>query len=221
MDPSEYREFVRARIPRPTSREIDAYGEFVSDDHSWYQHLPLVGPGEPFILYLAPHAGQVYLDGGTTSLGWRDVIVDAHKAKRFGRSFTLDLSPGDETPIDLHMTLHGTCQTTAERRTAYGYWLYWNHGRPHESRDTHITRAEEHLHVYDDDGCAMPLPREVIEAGLVYLNGTVSGFLGGYTDDEYNALRAERNLPSHDEAREIQLDAISAAMHRVVNLLWN
>lgn len=222
MDLAEYRSFVTARVPRPTPKNIDAYADFVSADHSWYKHLPLVGPGEPFMLYLAPHAGQVFLDSGTTYPGWRDFIVDRDNAGRFVRRFTVDLRPGDD-PLDesWQMTLHRIRQTTDQRRVTYGHWLYWNHGRPNESRETHVARAMEGLTFHDDGGFALPLPREVIEAGLVYLNGIVSGILGGTAEYEYVALRAEHDLPSHDEIREIQLEALRAAMRRVASLLWD
>ena len=62
---------VRRAVPRPTTEQCRAYAQRVSGHHSWYKHLPLVEPGEPFLLYLHPRAQEVYVDREGSAGAWR------------------------------------------------------------------------------------------------------------------------------------------------------
>jgi hypothetical protein len=52
-----YMELV-ASLPVPTPVQMEQFAEFVSRAHSWYKHLPLLPPGQPFQFYLDPSAGM-------------------------------------------------------------------------------------------------------------------------------------------------------------------
>ncbi len=61
-----YRREVRVQ-PRPTDAQIDDFVDFVAEAHSWYKHLPLFPPGQPFTFFLNPTAGmEVYSDASGT-----------------------------------------------------------------------------------------------------------------------------------------------------------
>ncbi|MBN1511066.1 MAG: hypothetical protein JXB13_03555 [Phycisphaerae bacterium] len=44
-------------IPPPTAQQIQDFASFVSEAKSWYKHLPLLPPGEPFWFFIDPWAG--------------------------------------------------------------------------------------------------------------------------------------------------------------------
>jgi len=52
----EYRRVVEA-IPPPTIQQIEDFASFVSEAKSWYKHVPLLPPGEPFWFFIDPWAG--------------------------------------------------------------------------------------------------------------------------------------------------------------------
>jgi hypothetical protein len=218
IDP--YRQLVRDEIPRPTAEQCRAYALRVSGHHSWYKHLPLVEPGEPFLLFLHPHAHQVHVEREDSVGAWRP-FVRGGVNRRGWPLFTLDLQPGDVAD-DMVLSLasrYAEGMTTVEFRSRYGCWSYWNHGRPGQPVEQVLAAAAAGLRVLDSVGQAVSVPPDVLAASLVYLRGTVSPALGP-AEDEYEALRAERGLPSHEEEREDQLRALEAAMERVVELVY-
>jgi hypothetical protein len=68
LDLPTYRELLRD-VPPPTAVQREAYPQWVANAHSWYKHIPPLGPGVPFLLYLDPGAGhdRVRRDDG----GWK------------------------------------------------------------------------------------------------------------------------------------------------------
>lgn len=56
MDLASYRQLVRS-LPAPTASQREAFSFYVSEAHSWYKHIPVLGRGVPFLLYLDPGAG--------------------------------------------------------------------------------------------------------------------------------------------------------------------
>jgi len=61
----EYRTLV-AQFPRPTDGQIRQFASYVAEAKSWYKHLPLLPPGEPFQFFVDPWAGldRVLLQDG-------------------------------------------------------------------------------------------------------------------------------------------------------------
>jgi hypothetical protein len=61
----EYRTLV-AHLPRPTEEQIRQFASYVAEAKSWYKHLPLFPPGEPFQFFVDPWAGldRVLLEDG-------------------------------------------------------------------------------------------------------------------------------------------------------------
>jgi hypothetical protein len=53
---SNYRGYV-GELPRPSEGQIEGYVQFVSQAHSWYKHLPLLPPGQPFHSFVDPFSG--------------------------------------------------------------------------------------------------------------------------------------------------------------------
>jgi hypothetical protein len=213
-----YLELVRRAVPRPTTEQCRAYAQRVSGHQSWYKRLPLVEPGEPFLLY--PHAHEVHVDREGSAGAWRP-FVRGGANRRGWPVFTLDLQPGDLAD-DMLLSLaprYAEGLTTEEFHSRYGCWSYWNHGRPGEPVEQVLDAAAAHLRVLDNDGQAVPVAPDVLVASLVYLRGTVSPVLGP-SEEEYETLRAERGLPSHREDREDQMRALAAAMERVLELVY-
>ena len=222
MSGDPYLELVRRGVPRPTKEQCRAYALRVSGHHSWYKHLPLVEPGEPFLLFLHPHAHEVHVKREGPVGAWRPFVRDGVN-RRGWPVFTLDLQPGDVAD-DMMRSLasrYAEGMTTEEFRNRYGCWSYWNHGRPGqqvEQVEQVLADAAARLRVLDSGGLAISVPPDVLVASRVYLRGTVSPALGP-SEEEYEALRAERRLPNHEEEREDQLRALEAAMERVVELV--
>ena len=215
-----YLELVRRTVPRPTTEQCRAYAQRVSGHHSWCKHLPLVEPGEPFLLYLHPHAHEVHIDRQDSAGAWRP-FVRGGVNRRGWPVLVLDLQPGDladEMLISL-APRYAEGLTTEEFRSRYGYWSYWNHGQPGQPVEQVLDAAAAQLRVLDDNGQDLPVAPSVLAASLVYLRGTVSPGLGP-AEEEYETLRAERGLPSHQEDREDQLHALATAMERLIELVY-
>ena len=60
----------------------------------WCKHLPLVETGEPFLLYLHPHAHEVHVDREGSAGAWRPFVRGGVNC-RGCPVFTLGLQPGD------------------------------------------------------------------------------------------------------------------------------
>lgn len=205
-----YRDWVRAMVERPTEDQMRAFAAWLSDDHSWYKHLPLVGAGEPFVLYLAPHLHQVWVERDEGPGCFRN-IVDKPDSTWFGDRLTIDVRDGDQQPDFLGSVTQGAGGLTTEQVwTRMSRFSYWNFGRPSQPAGEVVASARAGLRVEGDDGEPMSVPEAGLWRGLVYLRGTVSPILGP-VEEEYEELRRERALPSHEEDRAAQLDTIAAA----------
>ena len=53
---TDYRRAI-AKLPRPSSEQIDNFVHYYSDAHSWYKHMPLLPPGVNFQFYVDPFIG--------------------------------------------------------------------------------------------------------------------------------------------------------------------
>lgn len=87
------------------------------------------------------------------------------------------MKPGDverQDPTPLGYLSGGL--TTAEYRERLGHWGYWNFGPPDQPRDAALLSALSGLRTGADDGTPLPIPREALERGLVYLRATAGGF---------------------------------------------
>ena len=220
MSGDPYLTLIRRTVPRPTTEQCRAYVLRVSGHHSWYKHLPLVEPGEPFLLLLHPHAHEVHVERKGSAGAWRPFIRGGAD-RRGWPVHALEFQPGD-TPDGMVLALasrYAEGMTMSEFRSRYACWSYWNHGGPGQPVEQVLADAAARLRVLDSGGQALRVPDDVLAASLVYLCGTVSPALGPY-EVEYEALRDERGLPSPEDAREAQLRALEAAMERVVELVY-
>ena len=134
MSGDPYLELVRRAVPRPTTEQCRAYAQRVSGHHSWYQHLPLVEPGEtgePFLLYLHPHPHEVHVNREGSAGAWGP-FVRGGVNRRGWPVFTLGLQPGDLVDAMLLSLAPRYTEglTTTEFRSRYGCWSYRNHARP-------------------------------------------------------------------------------------------
>lgn len=212
--------FVRDSVPRPSDGQVRAFVGFLSSDHSWYKKLPMTPPGEPFFLYLNPHEHQAWVERvGNPPRAWRSIIRNEYSTW-LGDQYVLDLQEGDLDPdIVPSVTHYARRLTTAQRREALSCWSYWNFGPPGQPRADAIRMASNDLTVSDDDGRALTIPADLLDAGLVYLRATISGYLGPRERD-YEEARAEHRLPPHGEDRAIQIEEMVAAMQRVVLAIY-
>lgn len=214
-----YLELVRAR-PRPTRRQMAAFARFVAGDHSWYKHLPILGAGEPFFLYLHPNVHAYLATRDTGEQVWREVIREQVPGGLFPE-YRIDLHPGDRKPgflgpLHYVFSRHGT----ADYRAAFGHWCYWNHGPADQPPELALAQVAAGLRVGDEHGEPLPVPTAALERGLVYLRATVSGYLGP-TESRYEELRAEHDLPDPDEDAAEQHGALVAAMKSVVAWVYD
>lgn len=90
----EYRRMVEP-LPPPTVQQIEDFAFFVSEAKSWYKHLPLLPPGEPFSFFIDPWAGLDRI------LGRRGQVVYVNRTS--------------ETP-----RFHYTWMTTEDYRSRFG-----------------------------------------------------------------------------------------------------
>lgn len=219
VDPTDrYVALMRAR-PRPRGEQIRAFAHFVAHDHSWYKKLPMSGAGEPFFLYLDPHAHGALLDRDDGSQAWREIIRVPGEPAWFPR-WGIGLQAGDVEPKIVGLSCYSRGMSTAEYRDRLGTWSYWNWGRPDQPRHEAIAQAAAQLTVRDDDGVAVPVPAEILEPGLVYLRATVYGDMGPMSG-EYEALRERDDLPDVAvDAGDQRLELVSA-MERVVALIYD
>lgn len=49
---------IASHLPLPTHEQIMAYVRHISNEHSWYKHLPILPPGRSFHFFLDPGAGM-------------------------------------------------------------------------------------------------------------------------------------------------------------------
>jgi hypothetical protein len=214
-----YLELVR-RAPRPNDTQMRAFIRFVSDDHSWYKHLPVKGEGEPFFLYLRPHAHELLITDPSGAPAWRSIVSVTRTGAAFDwDEFFIERLPGDAGSDKPLITYQVSNTTTARWRERFGLWSYWNHGKPDQPRHEAIAMAEHHLRFYDDDGVERPVPTAVLEAGLVYLRATVSPLF--FDDGDSAAERIELGLPPADEDQASQYTEMLQAMRRVVAAVYD
>lgn len=95
---------LAASLPRPSAEQTERFVEYVAGAHSWYKHLPLLPPGNPFFVYLDPNAGA-------------DVSFSAGRAVVSER-------------VDRSRAFHYTWMTTGEYRERFGHWQYAASGGP-------------------------------------------------------------------------------------------
>jgi hypothetical protein len=77
---ADYRTLV-SDIPPPSDDQIRDFVEFVSGAHSWYKHLPVLSPGQPFCFFVDPHSGMdrvIQDEGGVAYLPRTDESFQFH-----------------------------------------------------------------------------------------------------------------------------------------------
>lgn len=174
---AEYRRHV-SQLPRPSSKQIEDFVQFVSGAHSWYKHLPLLPPGEPFHFFVDPMSGYDHAILHDGSVAFRE---------------RTDSSP----------RFHYTWMTTREYRRRFAHLTYAEDASP----DFFIYSEGSMLEYVDlpvftiPDG-AYRIPPEVAEAGLVELTSVIHPYMA-QVDLEiwYIALRhqtrRDEESPSH------------------------
>lgn len=218
-DVQRYRDLMR-RTPPPTTAQIRAFADWVSDDHSWYKKLPFAPPGEAFFFYLDPHLMQVPQQDAAGRVFWKDVVAfqrpDDPSHRRFLPRFKIEGDP-DEQEIWSY-AVRGLA--TRDRLDRLGPWDYWNDSYPGQPREEAVAAAATRCVVRDDDATPLPVPHPVLERGQVYLRGTVSPVLGGDAEDACAEARRRFGLPAHRRDRETQLRHIRAALGAVVDWIY-
>jgi len=109
--------YIRAlkKYPMPTEANINDFISHVSHAHSWYKHLPISGPGKPFLFYVHPtcHMKYDYVKKKWTEYvkedcwHYSDLPTDKYR-KRFGllsytNNTTKPLSSLFVQDLNLHM----------------------------------------------------------------------------------------------------------------------
>lgn len=159
IDLGEYRSQVQ-RFPRPTRQQILDFASYVSEAKSWYKHLPLLPPGEPFHFFIDPFAG---LD--------RILLQDGRVVHMLRTKSTLEF--------------HYTWMTSAEFRSRFGCLAFAcdagtellvpvcirleDGGEIHGFLNNSSSRASFRL----TDVREYQLPHEVLAAGTISLTGII------------------------------------------------
>lgn len=207
------------RISAPTTEQSAAFAAYTSNHHSWYKHLPLTGPGEPFFFYLDPWVHTWPVKREDSGVRFRPIIRTETEHSLFPE-WSVELQPGDVEPKNLQfLRVTAGNLSTAEYRERFGHWRYWNHGPPAQPRADAIAAILSSLAIDDEDGNVLRLPEEVADLGLVYLRGTVSGYLS-FNEERYESLRTELGLPTVEDDCRTQLGEMQAAMERVTHALF-
>lgn len=209
---SDYVDLIR-QGPCPSDAQITRFARHVAGDHSWYKKLPMLGRGEPFFLYLDTHPHAVLVDRLDGTKAWRP-IGRQRRENAVLDSFVVQRGPGDAPGKDMALQYYARGKTTDEYRASLGHWLYWNWGRPDQPESEALAHAASSLRVHRSDGSAIEIPQDILELGLVYLRATVSGYMGP-TEAEYEAIRAEHELPTAEQDCLTQIAEMTAAMRNV------
>jgi len=219
-----YREMVR-RIPRPTTKQIHDFADWVSNDHSWYKHLPLEPPGEAFFFYVNPHIMQAPRYDAEDRVIWKDVVsfnrpegIDPNRLPlRYSRRFKIDGDADDQEVWEYDVR----GMSADQQRKQFAHLDYWNRSYPDQHREEAIAYAAEQCTVFDDDATNLSVPISVLERGLVYLRGTMSPILGGNAEKEYEDARRRLSLPDHRQDRATQLRQIRQTINAVIAWVYD
>jgi hypothetical protein len=143
-----YRRYV-GQLPRPSDEQIEDWVQFVSDAHSWYKHLPLLPPGQPFHFFLDPFSGydRILQPGGGV----------VHQER-----------------TDTSFRFHYTWMTTKDYRRRFGHLAYESGaGTYFVVQVGGVARQYGAVpFFYTADG-PWHIPLEVAEAGLVELTSLI------------------------------------------------
>jgi hypothetical protein len=145
---AEYRQYV-GHLPRPSAEQIDNYVRFVSEAHSWYKHLPMLPPGEPFHFFVDPFSGydRLVQRGGGVMHQER-----TETSKRF----------------------HYTWMMTRDYRARFGHLAYESGvGSQFFVQSGDTVREYADLPIFSTADRAYRIPREIWEAGSVELTAIV------------------------------------------------
>jgi len=107
--------YVRAlkKYQLPTEQNIDEFINYVSHAHSWYKHLPITDPGQPFFFYVHP---TFHMKFDATTQEWKpfvkedcwhysDIPTDKYR-KKFGMLTYTNKSDTSNTFVpDLNLNL--------------------------------------------------------------------------------------------------------------------
>lgn len=191
---SDYRELL-SYVPPPTAKQIEAFADYVSRAKSWYKHLPLWPPGEPFAFYIDPTAGmdRVLTDGG-------DVIYMERTLQTPEFHYTW-------MPTDEYRSKYGflafACPVGTQLMTGYQEYL------PDDTLisgtlDNNPCRAS----VNGKDGREYDIPKEVEDTGSIDVTGLIHPRLtSDYVYRSYTRKGAQmfRGQDTGAEARIFQL----------------
>lgn len=140
-----------ATLPIPSVEQTERFVLYVAGAHSWYKHLPVLPPGEPFAFFLDPNAG-------------RSLICTAE------RELFVDRSDEEER-------FHHTWILTTEYLKKFGHWSYAANAGP----GLRFGSAEEGWanlttpmpRVMTPDGSWVEVTTSVIESGSCSLTAMV------------------------------------------------
>ena len=204
-----YVDIVR-RHPQPSRSQMSNFASFLSNDHSWHKHLPETGQGEPFFVYLDPHAHQVLVSNRTGERNFRNIVeISPLPTSWFAERYAIDAQTGDADQdleqIAEHLERIAKGRTTAERWEELGQWRYWNFGSADQPRQQAIEHALAELRVLDDDGSEVTVPEQALELGLVYLRAGI--------EETFSSSRQPGD-------RNRQLDELVRAMENVSEWIY-
>ncbi len=155
----EYRRVVEAILP-PTGQQIEDFASFVSEAKSWYKHLPLLPPGQPFWFFIDPWAGL-------------DRILEQHGQVVY-------VNRTSDTP-----QFHYTWMTTEDYRSRFGRLAFACaagtelflpvSARLEDNREIYGVLANNpsraSVHMTEETECR--LPPEALDAGTTWVTGVI------------------------------------------------
>ena len=155
----EYRMIV-GQIPPPNKQQIEDFAAYVSEAKSWYKHLPLWQPGQPFHFFIDPWAGM-------------DRLVDENCRAMYTHRT-------EET-----VRFHYTWMTTEDYWSRYG-WLAFACAEGTQlfcPVQAQLQNGEKISRLLDNNPCRailhlteeheFQLPQEVLDIGTVRVTGVI------------------------------------------------
>ncbi len=150
-----YRDIIGQHTVRPTQDQITAFVNYVSNAHSWYKHLPGLGPGAEFFLFINPAAGYARKLNRTT--GQYDFRI-----KQVGEKFF----HYNQMPTQTYHTKFGHLAFSSKHGTIV--FLKTAQGLS----SSKVTKP----YMFLPDGTHLEMPEQILEAARCSLTGVISDY---------------------------------------------
>ena len=146
---NEYQKLIND-CPRPSDEQVEAFVQFMANEHSWYKHLATPPLANPFFFFINPSAGH-------------NVMEDLN-----GKITVTERTANDS------FKFHHTWMTTRDFNKRYASCSYIrSKSKLKDERCYKKNYDPQGVHFYGLDGKGYSLPEEVLEAGFIALDRVI------------------------------------------------